>query len=196
MTSITYNEQIIPLAKIINKNINNLTFKEIISLIFHAVGIVANDKSDPELATLKRGAEYLNDSQLTWKNIYDEFQKELEMQNKYKWPVMTIIKNDYSKRMDIFSNDEFIVSQNFLTLLLRILVVENYKRPYIYKSYNYHKILGHKLKISESHSIQKISLTDLFTYLKICLKYYIRIYNNDKYFEYQLAKAILNQMDE
>ena len=196
MTSITYNEQIIPLAKIINKNINNLTFKEIISLIFHAVGIVANDKSEPEPVILKQNSNNPIDNQPTWKNIYDEFQKELEMQNKYKWPVMTIIKNDYSKRMDIFSNDEFIVSHNFLTLLLRVLVVENYKRPYIYKSYNYHKILSHKLKISESHSIQKISMTDLFAYLKICLKYYIRIYNNEKYFEHQLGKAILNQMDE
>jgi hypothetical protein len=182
MTSVIFSDQTISLEKIIDKNIDNLTFKEIISLVFYAVSTVANDITEPDHSA--------------WKNIYEEFEKELHEQNKHKWPNMSIIKNDYSKRIDIFSTGAtFITSKNFLMLLFRLLYVENYKRPYIYKSYKYHKMLSHKMKISNNTSVKKLSMIELFKYLKTCLNYYIKIYNDDMNFEYQLCKSILCHLE-
>ena len=180
MTSIVYDEQIIPLVKIIDKNINNITFRELISLIFHALSIEANNESNDNL----------------WHKLHKEFLQELDTQNKEQWPVMSLIRNDFSKRMDLFTNDVFIKSENFFTYLFRLLVVERYKRPYIYKSYNYHKVLGHKLKTSDSVAVEKLSITELFTYLKIFMDHYISVYNKDIYFEHQLGRKIFNQLDE
>ncbi|XWV25332.1 hypothetical protein QJ856_gp0438 [Tupanvirus deep ocean] len=183
MTSITLNEQITPLEKIINKSINNLTFKEIISLVFHAASILSNDNMD----TISQG----------WKDIYADFEKELEKQNKIKWPHMSITKNDYNRRMDIFSTGgSFISSKNIFMLMLRLLYVENYKRPYVYKSYNYHKILSYKPKITHDVCVKKLSISELFEHLKLCMKHYLKVYNDDKHFEYQLGKTINDIINE
>ncbi|XWV26593.1 hypothetical protein QJ857_gp0474 [Tupanvirus soda lake] len=183
MTSIILNEQITPLEKIINKNINNLTFKEIISLVFHAASILSNDNLD----TISQG----------WTDIYTEFEKELEKQNKSKWPQMSITKNDYNRRIDIFSTGgSFISSKNIFMLMLRLLYVENYKRPYVYKSYNYHKVLGYKPKTIDNVCVKKLSLAELFEHFKICMKHYMRVYSDEKHFEYQLGKTINKILEE
>jgi len=181
MSIINISEQIIPMEKIINKNINDLTFKEIISLVFHAMQFVIKDES-------------MNDQDV-WKNIYTEFERELIEQNKKKWPYMTITKNDYAKRIDIYSIDaSFISSNNIFMLLLRLLYIENYKRPYVYKSYKYHKILGYKIKADSNDSVTKLSLNDIFDFLHSCMKYYIKIYNDGKHSEFELGKKIIGQL--
>lgn len=182
MTSIILEEQLIPLNKIINKNIKSVTFKETISLIFYAAILLSNDTTHPD--------------KNKWKELYEEYKKESDKQNNLKWPIINIIKNDYNKRIDIFSiNSSFLSSKNFFMLLQRLLYIENYKRPYIFKTYEYHKILGHKIKNNDNTPIRNISLMDLFELLKKHLKYYIQIYNNEKKIEYQLANKIMKQID-
>ena len=170
-------DRLLPLEKIVNKNINELTFKEIISLIFHASKNIINDPSCTE-----------------WAKLYKQFEKELSEQNKMKWPEMAIIKNDYDKRIDILTTTSaatFIKTENIFMLLLRLLYVENYKRPYIFKSYNYHKILGNKLKGARQQSVKSLSLYDLFDLLQKQLTRYIRIYNDENQFEHQIATSLL-----
>lgn len=181
MSTINIVNYIIPLDNIVNKNINNVTFNEIISLIFHAILITSTDKTESD--------------NIIWNEIYTQFEKELIEQNNKKWPYMTIIKNDYGKRVDIFSTDtSFIGSNNILMLLMRLLYIEKYKRSYVYKSYKYHKILGYKMETVRDIPIRNVSLIELFKFLHMYMEYYIKIYNDNEYIEFELGKKIINQL--
>ncbi len=182
MSTINIIDYIIPLDKIIDKNIDGVTFKEVISLVFHATQIIINDETDPD--------------HNIWNTIYTEFNKDLEDQNIKKWPHMTITKNDYGKRIDIFSTDtSFIPTNNIYMLLLRLLYIEKYKRPYVYRSYKYHKILGYKSEYKIDYPVKNISLTELFEILAQYMKYYLKIYNDAKYIEFNLGKEIIDQLN-
>jgi len=176
-----FTENIVPFEKIINKQVQNITFKEIISLIFHAIKKIIDDKTCREW--------------VEWAEYYDEFTKQLSEQEKKSWPKLVIIKNDYNKRIDIFSTgSSYVSSNNIFTLIFRLLCIENYKRGYIYKSYNYHKILGHKLNEGDDIIIQKASLETLFDLLKKHIKHYLKIYDDDDRIENLLAKKILDEI--
>lgn len=182
MTTVFLEDQIIPLNKIINKNSKNITFKETISLIYHAAALMSNNNEHPDKEN--------------WEKLYNEYKTELEKQNRIKWPHIEFIKNDYDKRMDILIvKSSFIYSKNIFMLLLRLLYIENYKRPYIYKTYEYHKILGHKVDDYPDIIAKNMSINDLFGLLKQHLIFYKKIYNDDMHFEYQLANIILNQIN-
>lgn len=181
MSFITLNEQIIDLDKIIDKNIKNINFRETISLVFHAAVAMTKNQNDP------------NHSE--WKALYYEFESQLIQQDKQKWPHLTIVKNDYNKRIDIIPIVEsFVESNNIFMLLLKLLYIENYKRPYVYKSYNYPKILSHKIKTTNNTQIEHLSLADLFELLEMYINYYNKIYYDDIHenFEHRLGKRILN----
>lgn len=181
MTTIHLNDQIVPLEKIVDKNINDVSFREIISLIFYAAISISKNKSNPD--------------QIEWKEIYNNFENELVEQNKQKWPQILISKNDYNKRIDVISAySPFIETKNIFMLLLRLLYIENYKRPYIFKSYNYHKILGCKMRNKTDIIIKNLSVMDLFGILKQHLNRYMKIYNDENNFEYLLCGAIMKQI--
>lgn len=180
MVTVNLEEYIVPLNELINKETNKISMKEIISLIFHAAILMSNDITDTDKDK--------------WEDMLNEFKMELEKQNKDKWPKMTIIKNDYSKRIDvIITNKSFIKSQNIFTLLLRLLFVENYKCLRVHETHDFHKILEHKLKMD--NAIKDMTVDELFNYLKNHIIYYMGIYNNNLHLEYQLAKSILKQLD-
>lgn len=183
MSTITLDEQLTKFDKISNNNINSITFKDIISMIFYAIQNMTHN---------------FNPDEKKWNSFYQDFINDLEKQNKNKWPKLTIIRNDYQKRMDIMSSvseHSYIKSNNFLVLLLRLLYIENYKRIYTFKWYKYHKILGYNIVIDRVKEIQKLTIADLFDLLKIGLKYYLKIYDNELQFEYQLATSILEQIE-
>lgn len=172
---------IIPREKIIKKNVENITFQDIISLIFHTFIYMIQEPSHPD---------YHN-----WKKYYQEFERDYEKQNKETWPQIVITRNDHKKRIDIVSlSDDFIISTNFLMQLLKMLYVENYKRSYVYKAYKYHKILSYKIKKNGINKVQTLSIHDIFDILKKFMLYYMRIYNNQQNFEYILAKSIFDQL--
>lgn len=190
MSTITdiYDNQIISLDKILTKSVKDITFKELISLIFHSVEILSKDQLDA--------------NQKSWQKIYQEFESELKRQNDYKWPKITIIKNDNQKRIDVVAiNKLYIRSDNFLTHLFRLVHIENYKRTYNYKSYSYHKILNYKLKSTNNSNVKSTSLTDIFILFESFMEYYMGIYNennnkkNQKQFEYLLAELILKKFN-
>lgn len=110
MATIALHEQILPLTVILNKNINNITLRETISLIFHAIILIYNDEICEQ-----------------WKELYDGFEKELHQQNDKTWPYISITTNN---TVDIFLSESFIKSNNILMLLLRLLYIEN-KKKYI-----------------------------------------------------------------
>lgn len=179
--TIVFNDQIISIGEILNKTIHDTTFKEIISLCFHSVIIISN-KSD-------------NPCYVQWKNLFDEFENQFKKQNNVGWPQITVINNDYYKRIDIsVINKQFIESTNIFMLLFRLLYIENFKISHILKSNKYYEILDHKLNNGNNEKVKKISLDIIFELLKIYLIYYKKIYNNHGYFEYQLCNIILNNL--
>lgn len=180
MKDITLESLIYPKEKIVDKSISEIDFKDVISLVFYGTIFAATEMNEIE-----------------WKKILDEFNLQLEKQNKCGWPTMSINRNDFDKRMEIFvSNTSFVTTNNFLTLLFRLLLIENYKRPYIFKSYNYHKILGHKnvpkkeLFIGNNTLVKNLTLHDIFNLLDDFINYYLKIFGDDTTFEYRLAKRI------
>ena len=177
MVIVLWEEQIIGLDKLLNKTDRYLSFKEICSLIFHASKKMAANVTNVE-----------------WHIFYQEFLADYDKQNKTQWPQLSILRNDYYKRIEIISVEPFIKSENLLMLLLRLLYVENYKRPYIYEYMEYHKILGWKLDTGLTE-LADYTVGKLFDLLKKCMVHYNKIYDNDRHFEYQLAKAIIRQVD-
>lgn len=68
MSDISLHDQLSSFDKISSKNIETLTLKDVISLIFCAIPNILKDTTDPDHAQ--------------WKNLYHEFEQELEIQNK------------------------------------------------------------------------------------------------------------------
>ena len=162
------------------------TFKECISLLFHAVERINSDsilESDPE-------------SSKVIQDIHERFTLELAYQNKMGWPQINIARNDFHKRLDIISiNGNFIKSDNILTLLLRLLYIENYKRPYVYKTYAYHEITGHKISnLYSAPDLRELSLGAILYMLNEGIKHYVKVYHNKNNIEFQLGVAIYLQL--
>lgn len=174
-------ENVTPLEKILSKTVNNLTLKETLSLVIYAAKNLANDVD-------------FSDNKM-WKDLYQEFEQDLVKQNDKGWPNLLIVKNDYGRRIDIFCTGTYYInSNNLLMLLLRILFVENYKRKYIYKSYNYHNVLGHKLNDRPNKPVTKISLVELFELLQCQLQYYLKVYDDDDHYENCLGTKIVSHL--
>lgn len=190
MITISLNDQITNLEKILPKTVENLTFKDVMSLIFHAT-IFMTRASNTESSDTDTDTDTSTEN---WIKFYDEFKNDFAKQNDEKWPKLFIIKNNYYKRIDINTSSSFTKSKNLLMLLLRLLYVENYKRTYVFKSYKYHKILSHKIPIKNITEIKKISLSDLFDSLKTYINYYLKIYNDNTHYEYILGKSIISQL--
>lgn len=172
--SIILETEISPISEIYKKNINQLNFKDVCSLIFYATHNMAEKNS-------------------SWKIFYQEFQQEIILQNKNKCPNLTAITNNYSRRIEVYCDKGFITSKNFLTLLLRLVYIENRKKPE--KIYAYHKVLDYLTTIDNFDSISKLSIDELFQLLRKYLEYYLKVYNDEFMFEYQLALCIMNELD-
>ena len=173
--SIILENEIFPLLQLYNKTLKEMTFKDIISLIFHAF----------------QKLSMTNDE---WNKYYKEFQLELFLQNEKKCPHLITTTNDFNKRVEMYCDKGFIPSNNFLIMLLRLLYIENRKKNIIGTS-GYHKILDHNITPAiHVDSIKKISIEQLFDLLKPYLSYYMKIYNDELMFEYQMANAIMAQL--
>uniref|UniRef100_A0A6G6AC27 Uncharacterized protein n=1 Tax=Borely moumouvirus TaxID=2712067 RepID=A0A6G6AC27_9VIRU len=165
---------IIPIKDIIDKNENQIDFVEIISLVFHAVNILSEKRTN------------------YWKSLYVEFKHDLKKQNKQKWPVLNITHNEFNKRFDIYISKPFIESDNILTLLNRLLYIETYKSENIKKN-GYKNILKNILvKNSDICRVNKISLYQLFELLIEQLNFYVKLYNDNTKIEHSLAQKIIN----
>lgn len=174
--SIELENQIYPLSSLTNIDINHMTFKDIISLIFHAAKLMS--KTDNE-----------------WQKYYENFLEDLAKQNKAGWPILNVNRNDYSKRIDIFTHKTYITSDNLFMLILRLLSIENFKTVYRYDTYKYHPILTHVIISNTPESnIKKLSIDHLLNLFKSHIAYYMKIYNDADRIEYQLGKTILNSM--
>ena len=174
MDPIKLPEQIASLEKIIKNSTNCISFLDVVGLVFHGISL-------------------LSQSDDGCKNIYSEFLEGSDKQHKNRWPELIIIKNDYSKRVDVMSNKSFIASKNLLVLLQRMLYIETQKEKYVYSTYNYYPILPYI--INKNIDVKKLSLDDVFDLCKECMVYYTKIYNDDGKFENILARNILKQLD-
>lgn len=189
MTNLILDDQITAFEKILSKEYTEVNFKDIISLVFHAINKMKDDKfSDQEYS------EQTSETQC--KKIYDKFEEELSLQNKFGWPQIFIVRNDYERRMDLATGGgSYISSTNILTLLLRILYVENYKRRYVFRSYDYRKVMSHKIRSLMTKQVDEFALEEIIDLLKNHLHHYLKIYNDCTHFENQLATAILKQIE-
>lgn len=179
-------QNLVPLDRLLDKMTNTVSFKESVCLIFHAIEAVSRDTVDPDSTA--------------WASIYQQFTSELTGQRTLQWPQLEITRNDYSRRIDILTiTKSFAPSTNICMLLFRLLYIESYKRPYVLKSYNYTRILGHRFKSkakspTDAVTVSSLSLLQLFELLAEFIKYYMRIYSDTSTIEYQLGKVILEQI--
>ena len=178
------NEQLYPLNKIIDRHTNDITFKDTISLIFHAVCFIKNDTSEKDHAL--------------WKKLYLEFEEQLSQQNLSRWEDIKIsLDYNYGYVHVIPDSDVSISTKNILTLLFKLIYIENLKRSLLYKNKIFikHKILWYNLNTNNYTYIKNISLTELFDLLKRYVEYYIGVYSNKSSIEHRLGKSILRQLN-
>lgn len=182
MSNICIDNYLIKYETIMQKNYDNITFKDVISLIFYTIKNL-NQISDSEYEK--------------WKILYENFNEELKNQNNMKLPLLSVIKNDFLKKIDIIIEDNiFIKSNHILMLLFRLMYIEDFKEKNLSKNDNYYPILNYKINFTYNKSPYELSLIEYFDMLKKYLLYYIRIYDNEKSIENKLAQNILNQIDD
>lgn len=183
---IILSEQLTDYGLIKSKKINQLTFKDVISLNFHAFELLSGTTKNPNF---------------NYEEYYNDFLDEIELQNKKGWPQLLIKKNDYHKRVDACCLEPYINSKNYLMMLLRMMSIENYKRMYVKKSYDYPKVLGHKLfeenSINDPNGdcILQMALSELFVLTEHCIKYYLKIYHDHSTIEHKIGLSLLKYLE-
>lgn len=176
MSIVVLENEIDNLDLLMSKKINELTFKNIISLIFHCFPRILEDNS------------FDNTEIKYWKLFHDEFLKELQIQNKQKWPGFFFIEKMYN--IEAITDKSFVRSKNLLMLLLRLSYTEKEKEKHI-SSHHYKKILNNCIRHNIHHEIKSLSLKELLDLLETHINYYLKIYNNDLSFENSLGKTII-----
>jgi len=177
--TVDLNDYIVKKDTIVDRNISTLNFREIISLIFYAVGSVA-EKED-----------ILEEK---WVKFNEEFKTDLEAQNTRRWPKLSYIRNDFRKRLEVFSTTSYHNSRNLLILILRLLHIETFKLKNLPQNNDYHEILTHTISIPDKYICSKVSMVRLFEIFKLYVQYYCRIYHNEMMYEYALGKSIVDQI--
>ena len=168
---------------LLDRNINSLCFKEIMSMIFHASKNIYDKKIETPDNT-------------KWSEFYQEFEDNLEAQNKLGWSKLNYITNGVRRRVEIFSPASFIRTKNLLTLILRLVYIENFKLEKINQTgtSGFHEILTYKIDIPDKYLVREVSLARLFDIFKLYMNYYTRIYQNGLMYEYILGKTIIDQI--
>jgi len=183
MDNINLEEQITSYLLIQDKMVSDLTFKDVISLVFHAFERLSKD---------------INPNPISFGTYYQDFLLELHQQNQMGWPKLLINRNDHRRRLDVCCLEPYVASQNFLMILFRMLYIENYKRTYVQKSYDYYKILGHKLEqngATHTLSIIDLNIPQLFILAEACLRHYINVYRDPLNIEHQLGLSLLKYLE-
>jgi hypothetical protein len=195
---VTLDDYIFTKDEIINRNIDTFNFKEIISLLFHAIKNISEKKdmgslvlsipqSKDDVVDIKNGID-------KWMLFYKDFEADLETQNTRRWPKLSYIRNDFRKRLEIFSSMHYHNSKNLLMLVLKLLYIETFKAKNLPANNDYHDVLNNIIHINDNHPANKISLPRLFEIFKLYMQHYIKIYNNEMMQEYSLGKSILAQI--
>jgi len=201
METMNFEDQIINYDLIKDKMVSELTFKDIISLVFHAFKNLSNESINLAAITnhiVSTAQEEVSTKSIGFEDYYYDFLVDYQLQNQMGWPKLLINKNDHRRRLDACCLEPYVSSQNFLMLLLRMLSIENYKRTYIQKSYDYYKILGHKLDQNGATNklpVTKLSFSQLFILVESCIRYYIGIYHDSLNIEHQIGLTLLRYME-
>lgn len=168
---ISLENQFNSLSDISSKDLSVINFKDLAYLFFVAVK---------------------TESSQDWQVYYSDFVCELSDQNNKTWPTINFLKNNFSNRIDVFTMNRFINSDNFLTLLLRLIYVENLKTNK-FSNQLYLNPLEYT-PITETGTIKDLTFDQIIILLKKCFDNYIKIYNNNGHFEHELANVLINQL--
>jgi len=178
MIKVSLSEQLISIENI-HKNVNSITLKETISLVFHALTTMA--QQDPE-----------------WESYYVDFQNEFNKQNKYGWPKLIFTRNYSKKRLDCLGTRTFISTNNILLMLLQLLYIETCKKyndmHSVYLTFDRYEVLDHTINFSGENNIDMLTLDNLFEILEIYISAYIGLYDNRMLYENQLSRDIISQL--
>ena len=172
---------------LLNKTINTLNFRDIVSLFFHAVENVSSPTSSIKINN--------SEQKKLFTQFYENFENNITYQKNFGWPKLSYIRNDHSRRFEIFTPTLYHPSKNILVLLLRLLHIEEFKEAeMLANGVDYHRILSHKIKIDDQYNCTHISFVRLFEILKQYITHYVNMYSNGMMYESRLGMAILNQM--
>lgn len=184
MTKFIIDNKILPLDRILTKCAAQITFRDMISLIFHASRIMSAKSNDP--------------NNTEWNNLHKKFEHEINCQDCEHWPILQLRFSEFEKCIEIQNlNGKFLETDNFLTLLAYILYIEGYKRS-MYQTHGYVKILTAKVssRLSKSQSdisVSKMSISFLLWMLKLFIDLYLEIYARHSSIEFKIGQAIQKQ---
>ena len=189
MLKIKLEEQLAHLDVIEKKPVCDFNFKDIVSLFMHA---------------MKKIGESDNLHADEYKKYYHLFTDDINRQNYGGWPKIFINRNN-TKKIEINTVGNYIYSDNVLTLLLRIMYIENYKKNCFWKPHSTYKILDiiperndffFIINYGEQYSnLSDMSLYDLTKLLLSCLKHYIGVHSDNTRSEHQIASTIISLLD-
>lgn len=180
----------VALSRILQKKPSQLTFREVISLIFH----LSQKIRSASTATIRRNHKDSNiipDNADLWLQLYSRFTEDMTVQERIRWPILTFMVNTYEKRIDVKNvNGSLIETENLLMLLAQILFIENGKRMLRQQYAAFPKVLGHKIQVVGTETVANISTHEIFLLLEKHLQHYIGHTSRDS-LEHRIATSIL-----
>lgn len=178
---------VIPLQNIIYKKTGELTLQEALSAAFHATQAIGSSHTG-----LSEKARFT--AQL-WNDLYGEHVQELRNQTEQGWPKPNFRNNRIQLRRDLDTlSQSFLRSDNYLTLILRLLYLEVFKNASNF-SFSCINVLDlHPYDENNTEIMGELTLARIFYLVRMALVKYLRVYNSQGTFENELGSAILTAL--
>ena len=132
-------------------------------------------------------------------NYFKEFESDITQQFEVKWPELIAKNNDYKKRFDIFCTEPFVRTQNMLTLMIRLLYIENIKKSHRQINTTHHKILDKTIGAIDPTVVDKklslVTFTELLQLLELCARYYLTVYYDEFLLEHKIGSGIIKYLN-
>ena len=176
---------------LINKNFNIPRYNEILNLTTSNLKFV-----DVIVLVLCAFENTLDNNLIIY---FREFNTDITNQFEIKWPELIVNINDYKKRSDIFCIEPFIRTQNILTLLIRLLYIENVKKTRRNPNMTHHQVIDKNIGTIDPMMIDKklsmVTFIELLQLLELCIKYYMTVYYDEFLLEHKIGFSIIKYLN-
>lgn len=168
----------VPLVDLTKKTTGQLTVQDVLSLAFHTV-------HDLGKRTFKGALE--------WNDLHSSHIDDLKKQAIANWPKPMIRTNRLYTRRDLDTlSHSFLRSNNFLTLLLRLLYLEVIKNATNYTGESINVLEIRPFDDSILEPVKDLTVARIFYLIRMALLKYLRVYNDSGTFENDLGMSLLS----
>lgn len=170
----------VPLRDMLGKTTGQLTVQDVLSLAFHTV-------QDLGKRAFRGSSE--------WNELYTSHLDDLRKQTVAKWPKPMIRTNRLYTRRDLDTlSHSFLRTNNFLTLLLRLLYLEVIKNATNYTGESINVLDIKPFDDSILEPVKELTVARIFYLIRMALIKYVRVYNDAGTFENDLGMSILSAL--